>query len=123
MRHIYLFFIIFFTLFATTACETVPVDESNIELAEPELAINPAIEQATQALKWVQKMGHEWLIRVEEVSDFPVPLSQILDLAVSYHEDGDELKATEYANIVSRFANLGIAQAKSQSSATPFYPQ
>ena len=106
-------------------CETIPMEAlpQTEELVEPEISVNPALVQAESDLARVQALGGEWLIRVPGIDRQPVPLSQIMQVALRFHEYGNAAQATKYAQIVSRFAQLGILQAWRQRDAKPFYPQ
>ena len=109
------------------ACETVPVAEQSDTVVqqteESEIPTNPAVVQAQSELARAKSMGSEWLVRAPEVAARPISLSKIMELALMYHENGEVGKATKYAQVVSKFARLGIAQAHRQSDALPYYPQ
>ena len=125
----YLIFILFMAVLA--ACETVPVvgqsdatrQGSAAVSAQGEIPANPAIDQAQSELERVKSMGSEWFVRLPDIGANPISLSGIMALALMFHKNGEAEKATEYAQIVSKFSQLVITQAHQQSDAQPFYPQ
>ena len=93
--------------------------------AEPvvEVRENLAIIQAQADLAEAREMHAEWMVREASIHRNPITLGQILDHAQLAHQRGNEEEAIRLARLVSKFARLGIEQAKSQIDATPYYPQ
>ncbi len=94
------------------------------ELEKPtEIKENLAIVQATSDLEQARSMNAEWMVREESIHHHPVTLGQILERAQIAHEEGNDAEAIRLARIVSKFARLGLEQAREQATAAPFYPQ
>lgn len=107
-----------------TGCASQPTpspDKDGGELVE--IKENLAILQAQADLDQARSLNAEWMVREETIHHNPVALGEILARAKQAHQDGDEVEAIRLARIVSRFARLGLEQAKAQSNASPYYPQ
>ena len=98
--------------------EPEPQTEESVEVKE-----NLAIIQAQADLAAARDMNAEWMVREESIHQHPITLGRILDHAQLAHQAGNEEEAIRLARLVSKFARLGIEQAKSQINAAPYYPQ
>ncbi len=128
MRPPYILWLAWPLLLALSACETIPVVETeetptaDTEDA-PSVAENPDITQARAALVAARSIHAEWLVHEPRISEFPVSLSDILRFAEKMQEDGRANLASELARKVTRMSNLGIEQITSQPNVAPYYPQ
>jgi hypothetical protein len=108
-------------LVAGCASKPDPVEQTPSEVVQ--VPDNPAILQAEANLEQAQLMHSEWMVREPSLDHRPLTLGQILGYARQKQEAGDTIEATRLANIVSKFARLGLQQAQWQRQAQPFYPQ
>ena len=114
------FLVVVILVFGLVGCATnqkeAPVEPASV----PE---NPAILQAKIDLSNAQSLVGEWRIRLKPNDPNTVNLSQILIMAEREQAAGNTELATNLAQTVMRFAQLGIQQATSQKSVQPYYPQ
>lgn len=108
--------------FGVSGCASRPEPEPQTEQVI-EIKENLAIIQAQADLAEAREMHAEWMVREASIHRNPVTLGQILDHAQRAHQSGNEEEAIRLARLVSKFARLGIEQAKSQINAAPYYPQ
>ena len=99
------------------------VTEENVPTPPPEPLPNPAIVEAENDLAAAIALQAEWMVRLSPDEAETRSLSEILQQAKRAEENGDSETATSLARQVSRFARLGIDQARRQQNAAPFYPQ
>ena len=98
--------------------------EPELQTEQPtEIKENLAIIQAQADLTEARSMSAEWMVREPSIHQNPVTLGQILDHAQLAHQAGNEVEAIRLARLVSKYARLGVEQAKSQVNAAPYYPQ
>ena len=113
---------LFALFFHLTACattqETLPSSDASDSLSQ-----HPYLQQARFDLEEVVTRGNEWLIVTNLTKTGQVSLSGLMELADQAAKNENPKLALDLATLVSKYANLALAQHRSNLNSRPIFPE